>query len=439
MQDLSCYKKMDLPFLILLLILCTFGLIMMFSSSISISYAQNGDDATAIIAKQFSIFGLALIISILVARFIRLDFFKRSWFRQGLYLFVTFLLLLVAVRGKTVNGARRWLDLGFVTFQPSEAAKIGAVLWIALELEQKKKKLAQREGQWKDAVQKFWRQGWELLTFPVCKMLVWWGLIVIQPHFSAAIIFAALVLAMFLFAGLKKSVWIAGIIELAIIFLVVFLVALLVIPLFTGMDNSEFINKRFAHVFRRIDTYQNPAEASSDSIRQIRQAQIALGTGGFTGVGIGRSVQKMNWLPEAHNDYILAIIGEELGFLGTSAILLLFVFFMLRGFAIALKAKSRIGLMIASGYTFFLTLQAMINFAVAADLLPASGISLPFFSSGGTANAFFAIAAGMILLVSKWDQKADEKITQILEKKLTDNVTVVRDNRFTREKTGTGG
>lgn len=437
-EDLSGYRKMNLPFLIVFLILFTFGQIMMFSSSLSISFAQNGDDATAMMRKHIVITGLAFIAAILIARFVKLDWLRSDWFRHALYLLVTVLLVLVTFKGNTVNGARRWLDLKIFTIQPSEAAKVGAILWLALELEYRKKQMARKKDQWRDPVQRFWKQGWHLLALPACKMLVWFSLIIIQPHLSAAIIFTAIVILMFLLASLKKSVWIAGFIQLVAVILVIAVLVLIIMPSITGLSNSEFISKRFAHVFRRIDTYQNPNEASDDSIRQIKQAQIALGSGGLTGVGIGRSVQKMNWLPEAHNDYILAIIGEELGFVGTSLVLLLFIALLIFGFRIALGAKSRTGFMIAGGYTFLLVMQALINFCVAVNLLPASGISLPFFSSGGTANAFFSLAAGMVLLISKWDQKDNALIRELgIEK--TGRVTVVNEAGFLRDRTGTGG
>lgn len=437
-EELSGYRKMNLPFLIVFLILLTFGLIMMFSSSLSVSFAKYGDDVTAMIRKQISITGLAFVLSIFIAKFIRLDWLRSRWFRHSLYLLITALLVLVTFKGITVNGARRWLDLGLFTFQPSEAAKVGAILWLTLEMEYRKKQMSGISGQLCDPVQRFWKQGWYLLAVPACKMLLWFFLIIIQPHFSAAIIFAVIVSTMLLLSGLKKSVWIAGIIQLIAIFLIIAVLLLLIMPFITGMSNSEFISKRFAHVFRRIDTYQNPTEASADSIRQIRQAQIALGSGGLTGVGLGRSVQKMNWLPEAHNDYVLAIIGEELGFAGTSAVLLLFIALLIFGFRIAMGSNSRAGFMIAGGYTFLLVMQALINFGVAVNLLPASGISLPFFSSGGTANAFFSFAAGMVLLISKWDQKENEFIREY-DIKRTEYVTTGSEAEHRREKTGTGG
>jgi cell division protein FtsW len=435
--DYSGFRKMDLPLLIISLILCTFGLVMMFSSSISISFARTGDSSSALISKQIGITGGALLASIFMARFIRLNFFRKRWFRNALYIAVTVFLMLVLIRGQTINGAKRWLDLKIFTFQPSEAAKIGAVLWLSLELEYQKQQMQKLKNKWRDPWQKFWQQGRYLLTWPACKMVVWFGLIIVQPHFSAALIFAIIVCAMFLFAGLQRSVWISGSLQLVAILLILGLLLLIMLPWFTGMSNSDFLSRRFAHVFRRLDTYQDPVNASDDDIMQIRQAQIALGSGGLTGVGLGRSVQKMNWLPEAHNDYVLAIIGEELGFLGTAFILLLFVAFMFRGFSVALTARSRAGLMIAAGYTFFLVLQALINFGVAVNLLPATGISLPFFSSGGTANAFFIFAAGMILLVSKWDQKENPELSHILVRERRGQQQSVAPNLIQREA-GTG-
>ena len=133
-EDLFSFRKMDLPLLIIFLLLCTFGLVMMFSSSISISFAQSGDNATAMIRKQFFITGGAVVLSLFIARAVNLKFFRKAWFRHLLYLVVTALLVLVLLRGQTFNGAKRWLNLKVFTFQPSEAAKIGAILWLSLEL-----------------------------------------------------------------------------------------------------------------------------------------------------------------------------------------------------------------------------------------------------------------------------------------------------------------
>ena len=241
--DYSGFRKMDLPLLIICLILCTFGLVMMFSSSISISFARTGDSSSALISKQIGITGVALLASIFMARFVHLNFFRGRWFRNTLYIVVTVFLALVLIRGQTINGAKRWLDLKIFTFQPSEVAKYGAVLWLSLELEHLKQQMQKLKNKWRDPWQKFWRQGWHLLTLPACKMLVWFGLIIVQPHFSAALIFAIVVFAMFLFAGLQRSVWISGSIQLVAILLILGLLLLVILPWFTGMSNSDFYQK----------------------------------------------------------------------------------------------------------------------------------------------------------------------------------------------------
>ena len=204
---------MDLPLLIISLILCTFGLVMMFSSSISISFARTGDSSSALISKQIGITGGALLASIFMARFIRLNFFRKRWFRNALYIAVTVFLMLVLIRGQTINGAKRWLDLKIFTFQPSEAAKIGAVLWLSLELEYQKQQMQKLKNKWRDPWQKFWQQGRYLLTWPACKMLVWFGLIIVQPHFRLHLFLPLLYVRCFIY-WLQRSVWISGSLQL---------------------------------------------------------------------------------------------------------------------------------------------------------------------------------------------------------------------------------
>jgi cell division protein FtsW len=168
---------------------------------------------------------------------------------------------------------------------------------------------------------------------------------------------------------------------------------------------QDSLKSNFRHVTERIDTFLHPESASSDDTYQIDQSIIAIGSGGLTGLGLGAGRQKYNYLPEAHNDFVFAIIGEELGFVGTTAVLLLFVLFMLIGVSITARASDSFAAILAGGYTMLISIQAFLNIAVATRTIPATGISLPFFSYGGSSNFFFLIAIGLILSVSRTGQR----------------------------------
>ena len=245
-------------------------------------------------------------------------------------------------------------------------------------------------------------------------MGVWLILIVLQPHVSGFIIMSAIILSVFIAAGIPWKSWLSGLLQLLPILLALIVILSAVFPQWKGVTLQEFVDEKFAHAQNRLDTHNNPDEATSDDIHQVRQAKIALGSGGLTGVGLGNGRQKFNYLPEAHNDYVFAIIGEELGFLGTTCVLALFLAFLIIGLDIAGRAERPFAGMLAIGYTILISLQALLNMAVAAQVIPATGISLPFFSFGGSSNLFFIVAAGMILCVSRSGQKSSSYVRTFL-------------------------
>ncbi len=241
-------------------------------------------------------------------------------------------------------------------------------------------------------------------------MLIWLFLVVRQPHLSGFIILSFIILTVFLASGLPFRSWASGILQAIALILIIALLVGALLPIYlnsSGQTMDELIKSitdNFAHVGRRIDMFLSPEDADSDDIYQITQAIIAIGSGGLTGVGLGKGRQKYNYLPEAHNDYVFAIIGEELGFLGTLSVLLLFVVFLITGIMISIKAKNNYSAMLAAGYTGLISIQAFLNMGVATRLLPSTGISLPFFSYGGTSNLFFLTAVGFLLAVSRSGQ-----------------------------------
>jgi len=298
--------------------------------------------------------------------------------------------------------------LGFVSFQPSELAKIGAVFFLAGYFA-RRQRVRQRE---KVSLA---RQAFLDVTLPAILIAVWIFLTLIQPHLSGALIITLISLVVFFLADIPVKSRLAGLTQVVVLLLVVALIAGFGYPLITKQSPVDFVNDRFAHVFRRVGTYRDRDSASLDDRMQIEQAELALGSGGLTGKGLGRSVQKLNWLSEAHNDFILPVIGEELGFIGVALIVLLFLFFLGAGLLIARRASSPMAMLIASGNSILIAVQAFLNMAVSVSLVPTTGVSLPFFSYGGTANIFFALAAGLVLCVSKSGVQTDPELARLID------------------------
>lgn len=354
------HPHMDLPFLLLTLILTAVGLLMMFSASYARAFQEEGS-STFYLWRQgiFAIVGIGAMYLMCMVGY--------DWLRRFAYIFWGIsiaLLILVLLVGTKVNGARRWLNLGFTTFQPSEAAKAAEVVLFAAMI-----------ASFKDKMQTF-RYG--VLPFGLV-MLGYAGLLLPQPHLSATIIIGGLGIAM-MFQGGTKLRW--------------FLLLIL-----AGVAGFLVLTKT-GYAARRLSAWLDPFSDPSDAGYQIVQSLYAIGSGGLFGLGFGKSRQKYLYLPEEHNDYIFPIVCEELGFVGAVLIILLFVLLIIRGYWIAMHAKDRFGALLAGGFTTLLALQVFLNIGVATNFLPATGISLPFFSYGGTALVLQLIEMGIILAVS---------------------------------------
>lgn len=247
-------------------------------------------------------------------------------------------------------------------------------------------------------------------------------LVLVQPHASAFIILSVMLLICMMAAGIRWRSWVLG--GTTLLALGVALVVLLsaLMP-----HLPESFSSRWQHVERRISVFfsmiQDEADvaeggviaelgdqASDDDLYQSRQALIAIGSGGLTGQGLGQGRQKYNFLPEGHNDYIFSNIAEELGFIGALLVLGLFLVFFIQGISVALRTTTNYAQIIATGYSFLITIQAALSIGVNLAVLPPTGISLPFFSYGGTSNLFFLLSIGLLLNVSKYSQPARVKI-----------------------------
>ena len=359
----------DMPFLLLTLLLTGIGLVMLFSASFPAAYYTTGD-AAYYFKRQviFAAMGLAAMFVISRMNYQR----WRGMARILMYLSIALLIMvLIPGVGVTVNGATRWLGFGELTFQPSEIAKLGVIVFFADSISKKREKMLT------------WRYG----VLPYVAILGIMGiLMLLEPHLSGAILIVGTGAVMMAVGGIQGWLVGAGICGV-------------------GAAAVLFIKLVDAGVIKynadRILLWHDPWSDASDAGYQICQSLIAIGSGGLLGVGLGKSRQKFLYLPERHNDCIFAIVCEELGLIGACVIMLIFALLIIRGFWIALHARDRFGALLAVGITTQVALQTFLNIAVVTGLIPATGISLPFFSYGGTALALQLAEMGIVLSISR--------------------------------------
>ena len=360
----------DLPFLVLTMLLTGIGLIMLLSASFpSAYYETEGSNPMSYFIRQgvFAIMGVAAMLLIGKINYQRF----RALAKPLLYLAVI-LLLLVLIPGNplaiTRNNATRWLGIPGTSlqFQPSEVAKLAIVLYFSDSISKKK-----------DLMQTF-RYG--IAPYAIILIAVA-GLVGLEPHLSGAMLILGAGAVLMLVGGIHWA-WVGGAIGAAatMMYTVLFVI---------GYNTS------------RITYWLDPWKDAQGKGYQLAQSLLTIGSGGLLGVGLGKSRQKFLYLPEEHNDFIFAIVCEELGLIGATLIMLLFAALILRGFWIALHARDRFGSLMVVGITTLVGLQTFLNIGVVTGLLPTTGISLPFFSYGGTALSIQLAEMGIVLSVSR--------------------------------------
>ena len=354
----------DSGFFLLVLLLLAMGVVLVLSASFPRAYYDpghvTGGNAVYYFVRQL-VFALLGVGAMLLASRLPMGFYRRYAFP---FLIVTLLLLaLVPVIGVKANGSRRWLGVGGLTVQPSELAKLAVILSFSVMICRRREKI---------------RQG--ILPFlGVLAMIV--GLLVLEPHFSASIIIIAIGAVMMFLGGVGLG-WFAAAIG--------------------GVGGAlAVLLTFFPYASGRINTWRDPFSSSSDEGYQIVQSLYTIGSGGLSGLGIGGSRQKYLYLPEEHNDFIFSVACEELGFIGAALILVLFALLILRGYWIALHCRSRFSFLVCAGITTLLAIQVFLNVAVVTNLVPCTGISLPFFSYGGTALLIQLGEMGIVLSASR--------------------------------------
>ena len=364
-------ESMDYTFLILLLTLLAVGLGMLYSASYAQSRYDTGyTDSTRYLQKQAACALIGLVAMVVLSRFPTEFWYRMAWPLYGISIA---LLLMVLLFGQSVNGARRWISIAGIQFQPSEIAKFTMILSFA--------RLIREFGP--DA--RTFRYG--VLGFGVALL----GILVplaLEKHLSAIMLMGMVAVVMMFIAGTHPKWLLAGA-GFAAAFVVVYIT-------FMGYAGD------------RVTAWLHPEADPSDTGYQILQSLYAIGSGGVLGLGLGRSKQKYLYLPFQYNDYIFAIICEEIGLLGALLIIALFMALILRGYWIALKAPDRFSTVLAAGLTTLIAVQTVLNLGVVTNLLPSTGIALPFFSYGGTALAVNLGEMGILLGISRRRNRASK-------------------------------
>jgi cell division protein FtsW len=378
------YGGFDFPFMLIVTVLLCLGLVMMFSASYVYAIRHHNGDAYYFIKRQliFAVLGFAAML--LISK-LNLNLLRKLAIPV---LMVAFLLLVVVLFYHTdIRGFRRWIPLFGWTIQPSEIAKVALILFFAFAMEKYQRPLYNRHA--KDNrgfLRRFFAQwGCTLLYMGILLAMV--VLIFLENHVSGTIITLAIG-ALLIFIGEQRiPLWcyllIAGVAVGAV--LLVF-------------HNPDILPE---HAAKRIMAFKDPASDPSGSNWQSTQSLLAVGSGGWFGQGFGNSIQKHLYLPEPMNDFVFAIVCEELGFLGAFCIVLLFIALVWRGFMIALHTKERFGTLLVIGIVLQIGLQTALNIGVVTAVLPNTGIPLPFFSYGGTALLILLAEMGIVLAVSR--------------------------------------
>ncbi len=353
----------DIPFLIIVLLLVVAGLIVLFSASFASAYYNYGDSYYFIKNQAvFALLGLAVMTLIIL------------FANRRIYIYATpfivaisiILLALVPFIGTTVNGAKRWIRIAGISIQPSEIAKIAIVFAFALLIAIFKEKMENPK--------------YGILPFAIV-LLVFAGLVIIEKHVSATVIICGIAAIMLFVGGVKLRYFIAiGAVGV------------------TGIAGLILVS---GHALTRVKVWLDPWVDPLGKGFQSIQSLYAIGSGGLFGLGLGKSNQKHLYIPEPQNDFIFSIATEELGFFGAIIIVALFALLIWRGYVIALRTNDRFMSMLVVGLVSKFALQVLFNIAVVTGTIPNTGISLPFFSYGGTALVLQLAEMGVILSVSK--------------------------------------
>lgn len=373
--------QIDFVLVVIIIILLSFGIVMVLSASAPSALAETGDSYTYV-TKQvvFAVLGLVVMwfFSKVDYRIYKKLYWPIYWGSVGILL-----LVLIPGLGYSAGGATRWINLGFTQFQPSELTKVGMIVFYAGYLTDHKEEL---------------RSFTKGFIKPLIFLLPPVGIaLFIQNHLSVGIVMTAITFVMMIMAGCRlvhfvlSGVVVGGMGAMA---LGTFLA--------TAGDKAADANFRISRILNYMDPWQDPTGAGWQTIQSL----YAIGSGGLFGVGLGESKQKYLYVSEPQNDFIFSILAEELGFIGCTFVIILFALFIWRGIIIAMKSPDMFGSLLATGITTLVMIQVAINIGVVTNTIPNTGMSLPFFSAGGTALVILLGMCGILLNISKAKLKA---------------------------------
>lgn len=361
--------KYDKWLLIVTVLLIIFGALMIYSTTSVVPPMFDKNGITEFYYFKKHVFTIILgFFFMFIAYMLKPSFIKKMAIPLLVVSFILLILVFIPNIGVSAGGAKRWIRLWPSTFQPSELVKLSMVIFLS----------------WYMSLREYKTDSFVSFLKPILVMIIFQLAILKQPDFGAAMSLAFLTIAMLFISGVKMR----------------YLVSLLVfaIPILFKLIMEPYR-------FKRIISFLNPWEDPRGSGFQLIQSFIALGSGGLTGVGIGSSRQKLSYLPESHTDFIFSIIGEEFGFIGVSVVIILFLILFIRGISIANRAKDKFIYNLAIGISLMISLQALINFAVATGLVPTKGLPLPFISYGGSSLLVNMAAVGILLNLSKGEEE----------------------------------
>ena len=367
---------LDVPFLIIVIALITLGLIMMFSASSSYSYYYFNDSLYYF--KRQSVFAVLGLIVMFVMSRVNYHVLKRAAIPLGLVTFALLIAVLLVAPPPGFEEFHRWISLGPVTFQPSEVAKFAIILYFAWHMDRHFNEINTKGRQGRP--DRLRNLGWYFLILAVTCVLVYQ-----ENHVSGTLLIFAIGVMMMFLAGFDYKWFAVAAVAAAILVFVV-------------VQNPGILPE---HAQPRILAWVDKSYDPLGVRWQTNQAVYAIGSGDFFGVGLGNSKMKQLYVSEPQNDFIFSIICEELGFIGALFIVILFALLVWRGFVIGLHAKDRFGSWLAMGIVFQVGLQAALNIGVVTDVLPNTGISLPFFSYGGTSLLMLIFEMGVVLSISR--------------------------------------
>ena len=388
-------KGLDTNMIVITMFLIIFGLIMVYSASYykcSITKAFDYDSMHFL--KNQALMSVIGLIFMYMVSCINYHFWKKKQI-VGLAVLLSIgltLILLIPALSITANGATRWVKFGSISFQVAEPVKIAVIVATAWLID----KYGAQEIKWKKFTLRHWMVT-AAIMIPGVGLAGFLG--IISSNMSSALIIALIGVVMY-FAWHPKS---------AVFYIAVIAAIALIGVLIYVISQQTVVDAESGFRLKRIRAWLDPYSYESDTSYQSLQALYAIGSGGLFGKGLGNSIQKLGSIPEPYNDFIFAIVCEELGVMGASLLILMFIYLLYRIFIIAQRAEDLFGRMLATGVFSHIALQVVLNIAVVTGAMPNTGVTLPFISYGGTATIFLLVEIGMVLNVQKWGERKREE------------------------------